>query len=141
MKFNTSFTTQVLSTVFDTQDDTKAPKDVILVLTIDLAIARKILFRYESAGFTIGEYKMIFKFDNINAISAITLFRENNMYILKEPTKFILEVEKGYDILIKMESIIDISTFDFSAAVDVLQDNKDEVAEEDEEGRKYGAYF
>ena len=142
MKLNPiSFNTEVLCKVYSTTDDSKEVKDVIVVLTIDLETAEKILFRYQDPAFVIGKYKLCFKFDYLNKPNMITLFYEDNMYVIMDGNKFINEVVQMYKILLKIDSVVDQATFDYKAAVDVLQSEESDKKEEvDDEGERYTAY-
>ena len=142
MKLNPiTFNVEVLCKLYSTKDDTEEIKDKIVILTIDLEIAEKILFRYEDPAFTIGKYKLCFKFDYLNKPNMITLFYEDYMYLIVDGNKFINEVMQMYKLLLKIDSVIDQYSFDYKAAVDILQSehtsNKEDV---DDEGERYTAY-
>ena len=143
MKLNPiSFNTEVICKVYSISDDTKEVKDVIVVLTIDLETAEKIIFRDEDPAFVIGKYKLCFKFDYLNKPNMITLFYGDNMYVMVDGNKFINEVKEMYKILLKIDSIVDQSTFDYKAAVDLLQSEESDKKEEvDDEGERYTAYI
>lgn len=143
MKFNCSFQVQVLCKVYPVNDtDDSKVEDKLVVLDIDLATAERILYRFEDPGFMLGKYKFLYKFDHLNKPKMITLFYEDLMYLMMNTNEFLNEVMQGYKVLLKIDDLIDTSTFDYKAAVDVLQNEDTNIKKNvDDEGERYSAYI
>ena len=142
MTFNNSFRVNLICDVFNTDTDEKVECKSIF-LNLDIETAKKILYRYEDPAFVINGYKFLYKFDSaMNKPMLITLFKDNFMYVVTNANEFVNEVMEGFETLIILNHLVETRTFDYSAAVDLLEvKNKDTTPEVDDEGARYSAYI
>ena len=146
MKFRNTFEVEVLARAFEVDELGQEGKPIIMKLELDMDDADNFINRFAGPAFQFGDYKVLYKFDNENRPVMITMFKDEKIYIIQSANQFINEVMRGYRTLSAIDAIIDITTFDFKAAISLQEpDEEDEKVEKkefkpDDEGERFTAY-
>jgi hypothetical protein len=93
-------------------DDSKAE---LVSLTFDENSAKKFLLRFYESSLDIDGYKLMFKY-NGSKIEGIILYKDELIYIVKNPNEMINEIYENFLNASTLMKINDVLSFDFDAA-------------------------
>ncbi len=90
-------------------------KDELVSLTFDENSAKKFLLRFFEPSLDINGYKLMFKY-NGSKIEGIILYKDELIYIVKNPNEMINEIYENFLNASALMKINDVLSFDFDAA-------------------------
>ena len=90
-------------------------KDELVSLTFDENSAKKFLLRFYEPSLDIDGYKLMFKY-NGSKIEGIILYKDELIYIVKNPNEMINEIYENFLNASALMKINDVLSFDFDAA-------------------------
>ena len=90
-------------------------KDELVSLTFDENSAKKFLLRFYEPSLDIDGYKLMFKY-NGSKIEGIVLYKDELIYIVKNPNEMINEIYENFLNASTLMKINDALSFDFDAA-------------------------
>lgn len=107
------------------EGDKLDPVKVDLELYLDEKNAKKFIYRTCPSGFYADEFKVLVK-QNEQFIWTITLFKDDYIYIVLNPSQVLDVIENNYINLVVMRKVLNIMSFDFDAAVDLISPPSEE---------------
>lgn len=110
LKFNVIANCAVYS-----REESDDSKDELVSLTFDENSAKKFLLRFYEPSLDIDGYKLMFKY-NGSKIEGIILYKDELIYIVKNPNEMINEIYENFLNASTLIKINDILSFDFDAA-------------------------
>lgn len=122
MKFNTAFNVLARCNKYDKDNKDSKPEKVDLTLKINDVSASYFLFKFTPYAFTLKDYKVIIKVDNISK-PIITLFKDNYIYIVYNTQEVFSEIALGYYNLRTMNKINSLLSIDFETMNEVESDD------------------
>jgi hypothetical protein len=90
-------------------------KDELVELTFDEDTAKRFLLRFYEPSLDIDGYKLMFKY-NGSKIEGIILYKDELIYIVKNPNEMINEIYENFLNASTLMKINDVLSFDFDAA-------------------------
>ena len=96
-------------------DNPEDPKDELVELTFDEDTAKRFLLRFYEPSLDIDGYKLMFKY-NGSKIEGIILYKDELIYIVKNPNEMINEIYENFLNASTLMKINDVLSFDFDAA-------------------------
>lgn len=100
-------------------EDKLDPVKVDLELYLGEEDARNFIFKQSPIAFFVDEFKVLMKPDN-NFNWSITLFKDEYIYIVLNYDQVLSYIEENYINLIVMRKVVNVLSFDFDAAVDLI---------------------
>ena len=91
--------------------------------------AASILFKFGPDAFALGQYKVLLKYNEKHNLTCITLHKDDDMYIISNHNQVLNDIHDGYIRLKVMDKLNDIMSFDFKAALDIMDPPVDEFEE------------
>lgn len=122
---NLSFTVIARCKIFEKGLDESYDVKEDIELEFDREKALKFLLRFSESAMIIGEYKMMFKYNDKHLVTGIVLFKQDKVYMVTNTQQVVSDIIKGYEYLVTMDKVSDIMSFDFNAAMD-FSDVEDE---------------
>ena len=110
LKFNVIANCAVYS-----REENDDSKDELVSLTFDENSAKKFLLRFYEPSLDIDGYKLMFKY-NGSKIEGIILYKDELIYIVKNPNEMINEIYENFLNASTLMKINDVLSFDFDAA-------------------------
>jgi hypothetical protein len=110
LKFNVIANCAVYS-----REENDNSKDELVSLTFDENSAKKFLLRFYEPSLDIDGYKLMFKY-NGSKIEGIVLYKDELIYIVKNPNEMINEIYENFLNASTLMKINDVLSFDFDAA-------------------------
>jgi len=110
LKFNVIANCAVYS-----REENDDSKDELVSLTFDENSAKKFLLRFYEPSLDINGYKLMFKY-NGSKIEGIILYKDELIYIVKNPNEMINEIYENFLNASTLMKINDVLSFDFDAA-------------------------
>ena len=110
LKFNVIANCAVYS-----REENDDSKDELVSLTFDENSAKKFLLRFYEPSLDIDGYKLMFKY-NGSKIEGIILYKDELIYIVKNPNEMINEIYENFLNASALMKINDVLSFDFDAA-------------------------
>lgn len=110
LKFNVIANCAVYS-----REENDDSKDELVSLTFDENSAKKFLLRFYEPSLDIDGYKLMFKY-NGSKIEGIILYKDELIYIVKNPNEMINEIYENFLNANTLMKINDVLSFDFDAA-------------------------
>jgi hypothetical protein len=110
LKFNVIANCAVYS-----REENDNSKDELVSLTFDENSAKKFLLRFYDPSLDINGYKLMFKY-NGSKIEGIILYKDELIYIVKNPNEMINEIYENFLNASALMKINDVLSFDFDAA-------------------------
>lgn len=110
LKFNVIANCAVYS-----REENDDSKDELVSLTFNENSAKKFLLRFYEPSLDIDGYKLMFKY-NGSKIEGIILYKDELIYIVKNPNEMINEIYENFLNASTLMKINDILSFDFDAA-------------------------
>ena len=110
LKFNVIANCAVYS-----REENDDSKDELVSLTFDENSAKKFLLRFYEPSLDIDGYKLMFKY-NGSKIEGIILYKDELIYIVKNPNEMISEIYENFLNASTLMKINDVLSFDFDAA-------------------------
>ena len=97
------------------RDEVENSKKELIDLTFNKETAKKFLLRFYGTSIDIDGYKLLFKYNGSN-IEGIILYKEELIYIVRNPNELINEVYENFLNASTLMKINDVLSFDFDAA-------------------------
>ena len=128
MEFNTTFSIVARCKKFN-KSEAGEPITEDIVLMFNEVAAASILFKFGPDAFAFGQYKVLLKYNEKHNLTCITLHKDDDMYIISNHNQVLNDIHDGYIRLKVMDKLNDIMSFDFKAALDIIDPPVDEFEE------------
>lgn len=136
MKINSSFKVTFNVNKYPKEDSSVVYEGVLqdkmekldLEFELDEKTAGNFLFKFAPSVFSLGDYNVGIRYDNVFRMKNIILTKDDYIYIVTNTVKLLSDIHEGYFRIISMQKLNDIMEFDFNIAEDL-----DEIHEEFED--------
>ena len=133
MKFDITFSVTAVCAKYyaDNSESSESLSTTNITLNLDKNIAANFLFRFAPSAFKLDdETKVILRYDKMNNLIGICIFRDQFVYIVKNMNQVLAEILEGFMRIRTTEKITSIMEFDFETASNSYELDENNIPDE-----------